>query len=170
MARHDIMPYTSTMGGHNKIEQFPMETAAAPTYVVGEWVNLTGNEIDELAASNPPFDANQHFVAASDGTQRLDRVGDSRYVDPPQTGQLGPVYVLDQDTEFVTDNYYEATVLTTPTAAIIGGQASPYVVGTVHGIDNAQAGLTITRVLDALGRDVTVSGGTGVSVVFKADT
>ena len=173
MATHDIIAFSGTIsGGHNSIQSLPRDPAT--TYRQGEWVTLAAGVIDETAgaAGGFVFDPTIHYIAAEDGTQRLDRVGDTRYVNPPNTGLLAPVYAVVQGSEFITDNVYNGTdTLVAPTAADIGNDCGGHVtVAGVHGIDIGDTGLKIVRVLNADKKDITVAGGAGVYAVFTSDT
>lgn len=171
MATRDVMPLTSSQGGHNRIRSFERESSA--TYLVGEWVDLTGSPgvINELAGSAPGFDPDTHFIAAESATVRVDRVGDDRYTDGPNVAKLDAVYVIDKDTEFVTLNAFsgsDSAVLVS--TAVVGGNCGPRVTsGGVHGVDIGDAGFAIVRLLDANGKDSALSGQTATQLVFTQD-
>lgn len=182
----DIRPVLSSHGGHLQVEVFPRNASA--TYGYGEWVALSAagtatlNEIAE-AATSVNFTNGTHFIAASPfvkviggaaGTQvRIDRVGDARYVDGPNTGVLDPVYVLDEDTEFMTRFLFNnSDTLVTPTSAHINDEcgmhnATAGVAADRHGVDINGTGLRIVRVLNTQGIDITIGGGTGQWVIFR---
>ena len=182
----DIRPAFDPLGGYHRIEVYPRNASA--TYGFGEWVALSAaatatlNEIAE-ATTSTNFTAGTHFVSAAPmnkviggaaGTQiRMDRIGDARYVDPPNTSVLDPVYAVSADTEYMTRFLFNnSDTLVTPSSAHINDVCGMHnaTAGTAadrHGVDINGTGLIIVRVLDAKGVDVVLSGATGVWVVFR---
>jgi hypothetical protein len=178
----DIRPFTAPLGGHFKTEVYQVD-GTTPTYGYGEWVAIEApgviNSIG-AAAAGETFVAGTHYIAASpfvnsttDAQLRLDRVGDARYVDGPNTAVLDTVYVPDESTEFVTQYIFNGDDnLVVPTSTEIGLEVGIHnaIAGDNidrHGIDLGDTGLTITRVLDAQGVDIAVSGNAGVWAVFR---
>jgi hypothetical protein len=178
MAKNDIRVHRSPHGGHVVIQHAQVDTAAP--FLQGEAVLInTDGELSEAATepgANVPtelvgiaavgaLDAAKAHLGPSVGTVAL--LSDSGH-------QVG-YYAFDNTTEFETDNF------TSDDDAVLDGVPAEGDVGSLcnlrrsagggWGVSNNASGtnidFVITRVLDARGDDVSVSGGTGVTVVFK---
>jgi hypothetical protein len=179
MANLDIMPFTAPRGGHDRMVTF--ERAAAATYNVGNWVLENGaGVIDEVAAGTEAIVSNTHFISAEDAEANIARIGDTRYVDPPNTARGDSVYPLwDENVEFVTRNVYNNSdtnigpagdgTTTIAVGDLVQGWVTVAVAGVSdHGLDvNVAGNLEVTRLLDALGRDTYLSGDAIDKVVFR---
>ena len=183
MAAFDVMPVTSEHGGHSRVEAFAR--AATPTYRPGEWVlvSATGTIQEQAeAAAGATYNPTLNRIAADDGLISPSRIGDTRYVDPPNTAKLDSCYTLLSDVEFKTRNVFNTDNTnigpagTFSAALVIVGDTCGMHVTTVptgvlalHGIEMSAAGLVITRLLDALGRDSALSGDAVDQVHFRVD-
>ena len=175
MTIRDVMPVVAEHGGHDRAMAF--EPVAAPTYRLGEWVTLAVGTglIDESAAGTAVVNPGIHFVAANDSTANIARIGDPRYVNPPNTARLDSVYHLSPETEFATGNVYNNNDTNIGPAGdgtmvgVLPGVAAGLrvTVAGVHGIDINSTGLNITRTVDAFGVDVGLSGAAAARVYFK---
>jgi hypothetical protein len=178
----DIRPFTSPLGGHHKTEVYAAD-GTSPDYGYGEWVAIEAPGVINgisAAAAGANFVAGTNYIAAgpfvnstTDAQLRLDRVGDARYVDGPNTSVLDTVYVVDEDTEFATRFIFNGDDnLVVPTTTEIGLEVGMHnaIAGDNidrHGIDLGDTGLVVTRVLDADGTDIALSGNAGVWAIFK---
>jgi len=185
MAQQDVMPLTSSLGGHLRMEGY--NRAAAPTYRIGEWTIITvaaDSTVDEIAAAvgGAAYDGTLHRVAADDGAINPAVPAGSgspgtRFVSPPNTAKMDSMYVLTPDTEFVTRNAYNGNDTNIgPAGAFasanirVGATAGVHRAATGdHGIDVAQGGLVITRLLDAQGNDSAFTGNAVDRVAFRVD-
>ena len=183
MAAFDVMPVTSEHGGHSRVEAFAR--AATPTYRPGEWVlvSATGTIQEQGQDLNgATYNPQLNRIAADDGLINPARIGDTRYVDPPNTAKLDSCYALLSDVEFKTRNVFDGDDTnigpagTFSAALVIVGStcgmhvtAAPTGVLALHGIDVGAAGLVITRLLDALGRDSALTGDAVDQVHFRVD-
>lgn len=183
MAAFDVMPVTSEHGGHSRVETF--SSAATPTYRPGEWVliSATGTiqEQGEVLGGST-YNPQLNRIAADDGLNDIARLNDPRFVDPPNTGRMDSCYVLLADTEFKTRNVFDGDNTNVgpagafdATLVIVGDTCGMHVTtvptGTaaIHGIDVSAAGLVITRLLDAQGRDSALTGAAVDEVHFRVD-
>jgi hypothetical protein len=180
------MPFNAEHGGHNRVEAYELENAAGAvtaTFRIGEFVivDATDGDVDEVAAGQTVLtmaNIGIHFVAAEDSQFNIERLGDARYVAPPNIARPMSLYpVSDHGTLFVTRNVYNNTDTNigpggdgTMTAVNVGDTACIRrgAVGD-HGIDIDDAGFRIVRILDAQGRDTYQSGAAADKVIFKPD-
>lgn len=183
MAVMDVMPVASEHGGHSRVEAFP--PAVTPTYRPGEWVQIQAAGTIQEQAENlagDVYDPTLNRIAAHDGLSDIARLNDARFVDPPNTGRLDSCYVLVSDAEFKTRNVFDGNNTnigpagTFSAALVIVGNSCGMHVTTVptgvlalHGIDVSAAGLVITRLIDAQGRDTSLSGAAVDEVYFRVD-
>ena len=170
MATDDIQPLNSSQGGHVRMSAFEREASA--THLSGEWVDVNASGVvNALADGAAAYDGTVHYIAADDGTITIDRAGDARYVDGPNTAKLDAVYVITKDTEFRTAGLYNnSDTLVTPLVTHIGDTCGTYVTAAgVSGVDLNTGGLKIVRVLDAQNTDISLSGNAGTQVVFTLD-
>jgi hypothetical protein len=189
MAAGDIMPVVSEHGGHNRTVSFPGNTGAA--FVIGELVQVNNAGVmDEVAAgptiinvtndsgvngAGATFDnVETAMVAATDASANIARIGDGRYVDPANVGILHSAYLFDDQTEFVTRNVFSGSDTNIGPAGdntqtlVIGEQVGlRTTAGGVHGLEAVGTGLIVTRIVDAQGRDVSLSGAADDKIYFR---
>ena len=191
MGARDIMPYISSLGGHHRVISLPVGddtsvNTADTSWREGELVVLAtgsdGIDVEGDGATTPDADGLSYIAAASSEGLFRTLVGDNT-----TTGAIDqrmcPCYQVDLDTEFVTRNVFNNS----DTNIGPNGTNTGYEVGTScgfwrdntnpgtvsgdvngdFGIDINTNGLVITRILDAQGDDIGVSGGTADKVVFK---
>ena len=181
MARHDIMPYLSEHGGHRRTVSFQVGGGTTDTGEDTSW--RAGNVVRVDAAVG---DVNPHVDGAADpadGTYYI-AAADSQGLISLNGGTSGgathlfevPCYDLADGQEFVTANVYNNsdTELDLDTGFQVGDTADLWVDdatatldGHNHGIDINGDFFTITRKLDALGRNSDISGDTTTRITFR---
>lgn len=181
MARFDIMPYRAELGGHVRVQSFQVGGGVTNDTEDTSW--RTGNIVRVDAAVG---DINPHVDGTadpSDGTYYI-AAADSEAVISINGGTSGAtthafecsVYDLNDGTEFTTANVYNAsdTELDLDTGFQVGDTADLWVddaTATVdghnHGLNVAGDWFTITRKLDADGKNSDISGATTTAIVFK---
>jgi hypothetical protein len=186
MASFDVMPFNAEHGGHNRVEAYELENAAGAvtaTFRIGEFVlmDVTDGDVDEVAAGQTVLtmaNIGINFLAAEDSQFNIERLGDARYVAPPNPTRPVSLYPLtDHGQLFVTRNVFNNTDTNigpggdgTMTAVNVGDTACIRrgAVGD-HGIDIDDAGFRIVRILDATGRDTYITGAAADKVIFRPD-
>lgn len=173
MAARDILPFSSSHGGHERIMSALMDAAA--DFDEGDVVIIGANGDVVEGGDEQTFVAVRGGVAAA-ATQSIAnaRTGDNLIATAAANGEQVPFYHFAEGDEFITQNLETANTAgpfgDTPTAAMIGDACSVRVGSGVWGVCNNTSSsnreFTITRVLDSQLEDVTKSGNTGVYVVF----
>lgn len=177
MAKNDIRVHRSPHGGHVVIQHAQVDTAAP--YLQGEAVLINADgELSESATEpevNTPTELVGIAAAGALDTARA-RLGLSGTVALlSDSGQQASYYAFDNTTEFETDNFTsddDAVLDGTPAEGDVGSLCNlRRSAGGGWGVSNNASGdnldFVITRVVDARGEDVSFSGATGVTVVFK---
>ena len=168
MARNDILPYTSSMGGHCRVEEYPLEAGA--DFLVGEPVYVNG--AGQVEHSNDPAIVTEFTgIAATDGVEGTTLNFETGLA--LADGDMVKIYIPDFDQRWITPNYATggAGVVVTPTIADVGLVIGLFENATNWTIDSGAATTNIIgrvlTILDADGADIARSGGTGTQVIFQ---
>lgn len=184
MARHDIMPYSSPLGGTTEIVNFSIGIGTSSATEDTSW--RAGNIVILDAAVgdvNPATDGTLepgpglHYLALVDSASIIAHYG---LTDPVAAGEFAmvPCVPLTKGQEFTTAfissgddtqlGLDTATVLIGATADLWVDDSVATVDGHIHGLDIAGNFFMITRKLDALGRDSLISGAATTKLVFRS--
>jgi len=161
MARNDLVPFSSSRGGNDHIQAYPL--GAAQTFDEGDPVVFSSGTLIE--ASNDPASVAGVAAARSSGQGGTVRA----------TGTMIQVNQLSADQTFKTDNFATdgSSTAATPTQAnAVGATAGFTVTGGVWFVDTGAANhiVQIEKVLDTAGHDIAnpdLSTSTGNWVVFR---
>jgi hypothetical protein len=170
MARQDIMPADSPIGGHCRVLEFPLN--ASETFVEGEPVSVNADGEVTESADNPAAADIMGIAATGGDTTAGTGTIDFATGNIITTGAMVKVFIPDQNTIFRTRNFTVAGVAfgdTAPAASNIGDEVGLTVIGGSWGLDVAGGTNTcrVIDVLDADGNSVMRSGATGVEVHFQ---
>jgi len=181
MARWDVRPFTSPLGGTTEAYSFPIadDTTSAgedSAWLAGNWCVLNADGyLDPFVDGTADPGPGTKFISLTDsaGIIQMNNLGDPVVAG---TQALAPCLPTSTGQEFITANIFSGddTLISPDTGVDIGDTADIWVsdavatlVGHVHGIDIAGNFFTITRKLDALGRDADISGQAATHVVFR---
>ena len=162
MARNDIVPFSSSRGGNDHIQAYPL--GGGQTFDEGEPVIFSSGTLIE--ATNDP--ASVAGVAAS-------RSGGGQSGTVRTTGTMIQVNPLSADQTFKTSNFATdgSSTAATPTAANALGATAGFTLSSGNWFVDTGAGnhiVQIEKVLDTAGHDISnpeLSTGTGNWVVFR---
>ena len=169
MALNDILPFTSPMGGHCRIEEYPLG-AGTQSFVKGEVVYIdAAGDVSECG--DDPDDPVFSGVSATGGDETAGP-GTLNFETGIiiTAGDMVKVYIPDFTQRWITRNFATggAGVLATPVQADVGlvaGFSRPAGQWSLDtGATNSHA--RIVQLLDADGADVARSGGTAVFTIF----
>jgi len=191
MARYDIRPFESPMGGHTKVLHFPVGASSTFNTADTSWregevllQNVAAGDIDVIADGVEAVTTN-HYIAAESSQAVLEFRGIASGTAAPAA--LVAVYPLtgpDAGT-FITRNVVTGsdTLLTSAQkdAILVGDTVGLWRDNTATGVtndgengtfavDTGSTGLKLLRKLDANGRDTAESGGTCVFFVVGQNT
>ncbi len=192
MGVRDIMPFVSSHGGHARVLHFPITAATSAETVATSWKE---GEVLELVSNTlivtPDQTADPHtglvYIAAGSSAGLLKtKTGGTTTSDAD--GLAAPVYLMDEQTEFITRNVVNNNDTNigpagdgTMTSVVIGATCDLWrdatnpgpVSGDVNGdfsFDINGNGMVITQILDSQKRPIAESGGTAYWVVAKLFT
>ena len=163
MARNDLVPFSSSRGGNDHIQAYPLGGTPAQTFDEGDPVVFSSGTLIE--ASNDPASVAGVAAARSSGAGGTVRT----------TGTMIQVNPLTADQTFKSDNFATdgSSTVVVPTAAnAIGATAGFTVTGGVWFVDTGAANhiVQIEKVLDTAGHDIAnpdLSTGACNWVVFR---
>lgn len=175
------MPFAGPHGPHAGVKWYPLTAGAV--FQEGEpCLLLDAGTVDDVATPVTSNDDIVGFAAGTGDTTDATGLGSFRVNGfgqfTPGTGAAAtndwiPVYAADNTSEYITANFTEAGAAfgdVAPAQAHLNRDVGLIEIGDDWGINVAGAAPTfvarITRVLDADGVDVTLSGAAGVFVVF----
>ena len=172
MAEQDIMPYSSTNGGHSRITTSPLDGSS--THLRGEPVRILANGRVSNGNNDPDFttEGGGSIGIAMVGAQQIaDASGDGIVLN--SANEPCQICLYDPLVEFYTRNMYDGGVATTFVGSNIGDECNLEIVGAVDwGVDVAPANFNfkITGLLDDDGRDAIRNSTTVTGVRFRLMT
>lgn len=174
MAKFDIMPFASSLGGTPRLVSVRLDATAA--YEVGDVVAIAAAGDLAEAADEPDVTTSLTGVAAVSAADVASRVGLS-LADAATAGHQAQFWIFDLDAEFITDQITaddDTTLDEVPLESQIGDLANLRLGSGEWGLSvhasGANRAFAITRVLDANKEDVGKSGNAGVFAIFKRVT